>query len=48
MARAGHTATLLADGEVLISAGGSAAGYLASAELYNPANGTITLTGTWM
>src|SRR5437660_128069 len=44
-ARAEHTATLLPDGKVLV-AGGYAAGWLASAELYDPATGTWTVTGS--
>jgi Kelch motif/IPT/TIG domain len=40
-ARAGQTATLLADGKVLVAGGGTA-----SAELYNPATGLFTLTGS--
>jgi len=42
VARIGHTATLLANGEVLV-AGGDNGG---SAELYNPANDRWTLTGS--
>lgn len=41
-----HTATLLSNGEVLASGGLNAAGYLSSAELYNPAAGKWSLTGS--
>src|SRR5438552_3990491 len=48
--RDGHTATLLSNGKLLIAGGcagenGNSLG-LASAELYNPATGTWTLTGS--
>ena len=53
--RSGQTATLLPDGEVLVAGGGCNIGHLcnagsflntlASAELYNPATGTWTMTG---
>jgi hypothetical protein len=55
VARAGPSSTLLADGKVLIAGGvyytgvppyNLVAHYLASAELYNPATGTFTLTGS--
>ncbi len=47
--RFGHTATLLPNGQVLIAGGRSSnlgTSYLATAELFNPATGTFTATGT--
>jgi hypothetical protein len=43
-ARAGHTATLLPNGKVLVAAG--VAPYLSSAELYDPASGSWSTTGS--
>ena len=43
--RTGHTATLLADGKVLVSGGHNDSGLLVPAELYDPASGIWTATG---
>ena len=44
-ARSWHTASILANGTVLI-AGGYNGGYMNSAELYNPSTGIWTVTGS--
>src|SRR6185369_11802338 len=46
-ARAWHTATLLQNGKVLVTGGyGTSWALLSSAELYDPATGTWTVTGS--
>jgi N-acetylneuraminic acid mutarotase len=44
--RAGHTATLLNTGKVLVTGGTSNGSLLATAELYDPATGTWSTTGS--
>src|SRR5262249_2765099 len=45
-ARYGHTATLLADGRVLMAGGyGDSWSYISTAEIYDPASGVFTATG---
>ena len=45
--RIGHTATLLANGQVLVAGGeDSQSSHIASAELYNPVSGKWTVTGS--
>jgi galactose oxidase-like protein/Kelch motif protein len=41
VARAGHTATMLPNGKVLITGGGSGGGFLASAEIFDPGTNTF-------
>ena len=51
ISREGHRATLLANGRVLVSGGYTLDGggrYLATAELYDPATGTWSTTGTML
>jgi hypothetical protein len=44
--RYGHTAVLLPNGKVLVAGGYGTNGALATAELYDPATGLWTLTGS--
>src|SRR5882724_7261107 len=50
ISRSDHTATLLANGKILVAAGSSGTGntfnILNSAELYDPTNGTWSVTGS--
>ena len=43
--RAGHTATLLRDGRVLIVGGVNASGIVKASEIYDPSSNTLTRTG---
>src|SRR5262245_53038367 len=45
-ARSDHSATSLGNGKVLVAGGSSAAGQLASAEVYDPTTGSWTATGS--
>ena len=45
-ARSSHTATLLPNGQLLVTGGYHSGPILASAELYNPATGLWTTTGS--
>ena len=45
-ARAGHTATLLPNGKVLVAGGFDSSAILSSAEVYDPASGTWSATGS--
>jgi hypothetical protein len=45
-ARGYHTATLLANGKVLVAGGENSTGFLASGELYDPAGGSWSATGS--
>jgi N-acetylneuraminic acid mutarotase len=44
--RAGHSATLLPNGQVLVAGGEGATGFLNSAELYDPSQAKWTVTGS--
>src|SRR5258707_619145 len=46
--RAGHTATLLTNGKVLIAGGYDNNGGVPNAELYDPATGTFATTGRYI
>lgn len=44
--RESHTATLLSDGQVLVTGGYAGVSFLSSAEIYNPGTGNWNLTGS--
>src|SRR5260370_24093360 len=44
--RAGHSATLLPNGQVLVAGGEGTTGFLNSAELYDPSKGKWTVKGS--
>ena len=46
MPRAAHTATLLANGSVLVAGGGTGSGTTYAAESYDPSSGVFTQTGS--
>lgn len=46
MGRVGHRATLLNDGKVLLAGGSDALGSSSTAELFDPASGSFTPTGS--
>jgi N-acetylneuraminic acid mutarotase len=46
VARDGHTATLLTNGKVLVAGGYGRSGELLNAELYDPATGKWSMTGS--
>src|SRR2546425_830579 len=46
IARAGHTATLLADGRILIVGGETASGPVSQAEIFDPASGGFSVVGS--
>src|SRR5437899_2412534 len=45
-ARSGHTATLLANGKVLIAGGENSSGFVTPAEVFDPTNGVFSYSGS--